>query len=244
MASLHARLLVCAVTVPLAFVVSSSGGERCARADVPRYDYGFGIGPSKRFLGDRANGAGDSGFGGMAMLNADVALAPLVRVGGYFGFELSPPPTGNVKEMFPFGARVTVTPPLESARFKLSLFAGLGYTVVYTHSYDTPLPVENSTGALVTTPGQLDGVSGSFFEIPLGARLSYNVRRGSRDGLDVFAELRGSIGFGFGATLYNFDDQGGRPGHTLTGKGIGTLTDNDGTDVFGMALLFGVQFDR
>ena len=74
--------------------------------------------------------------------------------------------------------------------------------------------------------------------------MAYHLRRNPRDGLDLFAELRGSIGFGFGATLYNFDDDGGRPGHTLTGKGVTTYTDNDGEDVFGLALLFGVQFDR
>jgi hypothetical protein len=240
MASLHARLLAFAVAAPLVYLAGSAASERRALADVPHYDVGFGIGPSKRFLGDKADGADDSAFGGMAMLNADVALAPLVKVGGYFGFELSPPPTGDVKEMFPFGARVTVAAPLASERYALSFFAGFGYTVVYTHSYDTPIPLQNSQGTLVSTPGQLSGVSGSFFEIPLGARVAYHLRKN----WDVFAELRGSIGFGFGATLYNFDDDGGRPGHTLVGKGVGTLTDNDGEDVFGLALLFGVQWDR
>ncbi len=240
MASLPARLLAFAALAPLVYVVGAVASERHALADVPHYDVGFGIGPSKRFLGNRADGAPDSGFGGMAMLNADVALLPTVKIGGYFGFELSPPPTGDVKEMFPFGARATWSPPIDSARFALSLFVGFGYTVVYTHSYNTPLPVENSMGALITTPGQLDGVSGSFFELPLGARATYHLRKN----WDVFAELRGAIGFGFGATLYNFDDGGGRPGHTLVGKGIGTLTDNDGEDVFGLALLFGVQWDR
>ena len=242
MASLHARVLAFAFAVPLVYAAAGALGESSAHAQffLPHYDIGFGIGPSKRFLGNKPDGGDDSAFGGMAQLNADVALLPLLRVGVYGGFELSPPPTGDVKEMFPFGGRVTFTPPLPSDRLKLGLFIGLGYTVVYTHSVNETIPLQNSQGTLVNTPALLAGVSGSFLEVPLGARLSYHVRKS----WDVFAELRGSIGFGFGATLYNFDDDGGRPGQTLIGKGVATGTDNDGQDSFGLALLFGVQFDR
>ncbi len=237
MASLHARLLAFAVVAPLACLALA---ERSARADVPHYDVGFGVGPAKRFLGNKPDGGDDSSFGGAAQLNADIAVAPLLRVGGYFGWEVSPPPTGDVKYMYSFGGRVSFAPPLESQRLKLSFFVGLGYTVVYTHSFNETIPLQDSKGELVNTPAFLDGVSGSFFEIPFGARLSYNVRKS----WNFFTELRGTFGFDFGATLYNFDDTGGRPGKALGGMSPATGTDNDGTDAFGLALLFGVEFDR
>jgi hypothetical protein len=170
----------------------------------------------------------------------DVALAPLIKVGAYGGFEVSPPPTGEVKEMFPFGARLTVTPPIASAGWNLGLFAGLGYTAVYTHSVYRLLPVRNSIDQLVYEPALLDGVGGGFVEIPFGARASYHLRKH----WDLFLELKAAVGVGFNGTLYNFDDDGGRGGHTLVAKGVQTGTDNDGTDVFALSLFFGFQFDR
>jgi hypothetical protein len=241
MASTHLHALAVALAaLPVAYIAGSAVTERSARADVPHYDIGFGIGPAKRFLGNKPDGGNDSSFGGAAQLNADIAIAPLFRVGGYFDWEVSPPPTGDVKYMYSFGGRVSFAPPLESQRLKLSFFAGLGYTVVYTHSFNETIPLQNSQGMLVGTPAQLAGVSGSFFEVPFGARLSYNVRKS----WNFFTELRGTLGFDFGATLYNFDDTGGRPGKALGGMSTATGTDNDGTDAFGLALLFGVEFDR
>jgi hypothetical protein len=221
-----------------AFAVASYA--RPSLADGVHYDIGFGVGPAKRFLSNKGDTGDDAALGGRAQLHADVAVLPLLRLGLYAGFELSPPPTGNVREMFPFGFQAKVTPPIESDRFKVYGFLGFGYDAVYTHSFSAIVPVQNAAAMQIPTPVRFDGVSGSFFEVPFGVGGSYRLRKP----WELFLELRATAGIGFGATLYNFDETGGRPGHSLVGKGVAVAKDNDGEDAFGLALVFGIQFDK
>src|SRR3954449_10750703 len=54
------------------------------------WDASAQVGIMKRVLVNRPSGGEDAGFGPQGLLAAHVALFPLIRLGGYFGHDISP----------------------------------------------------------------------------------------------------------------------------------------------------------
>jgi hypothetical protein len=220
------RLLVVAVLMLL---------PRAALAQV-HWDAAAEVGVMKRFLAERPQGGDDAGFGPIGQVNAHVALLPLVRVGGYFGYELSPfAGDASTRSLFGGGLRAKVMSPWPRGNVRGWLFAGFGYMAAYAPSYDTPVTVPSGiSGQTTAAQGHVAGAGGGFFEIPLGIGASYKLY----GAWSLVGELGVRIGLGHTGSAYE------DPGPTLK---IDGQPDNNvlpaGRDRYGTSLAVGIQLD-
>ena len=190
----------------------------------------------KRFLAERPRGGDDAGFGPIGQVTAHVALLPLVRVGGYFGYELSPMGgDAATRTLFGGGLRAKLMSPFPRGDARAWLFAGFGYMAADAPSYSTTVSVPSGiTGQSTSATGTVAGAGGGFFEIPVGIGASYKL-------YGPWA-LVGELGcrFGLGHTGSAYED----PGPTLAIPG---QPDNNvlpaGRDRFGTSLVVGIQLD-
>ncbi|MDB4933766.1 MAG: hypothetical protein JWP87_738 [Labilithrix sp.] len=158
---------------------------RTADAQI-HWDASAQLGVMKRVLGDRPAGGNDAGFGPVGQLTGHVALLPLVRVGGYFGHDISPV-GGDVsaRDLTWGGMRVKLMSPWPRGNLRAWLFAGFGYAGVYQRS-------------TVHGPLVVDGAGGSSFEVPFGLGASYKLRKP----WELCAELGGRTAFGYTGSVY------------------------------------------
>lgn len=198
------------------------------------WDAGAQVGVMKRFLGGGATK--DAGFGPMGQLEGHVALLPLVRVGAYFGHDISPMPDPiGTRDYTWFGLHIKLMSPVPRGDFRMWLYTGFGYSLVYARSY--PLTVQLpgvSGGPSKPADGTVQGSGGGNFQVPLGIGASYKLRKE----LDLFGAFGAQFGFGFSGSTYE------DPGPQL--KIAGRPDDNAlpaGTVPFTLGLAVGVLLD-
>jgi hypothetical protein len=216
--------------VPITAAVAGVLAGPHARAQL-HWDASAQAGVMKRFLGSRAAGGSDAGFGPVGELHGHVAILPLVRVGAYVSHDISPQPGDTTAlQITSAGARVKISSPLPLDPWRVWAFVGIGYAGVYGPSFRTPIDV---AGARVDALGT--GAGGGFFEVPFGVGASYKLRRPWH----LTAELSGRGGFGFAGSV--FDTQNGRAGFAEGQPQL--LLSNPGTPSFALALMFGILLD-
>ena len=166
----------------LAAALVLSASRACAQV---HWDASAQIGVMKRNLVERpVGGARDATIGPAGQLTAHVALFPLVRVGAYFGHDISPfQGEASARDITWGGLRAKLMSPWPRGDLRGWLFFGFGYAGVY----------ERSTPA-----AGLPGAGGSFFEVPFGLGASYKLRKP----WEVCAELGGRVGFGHTGSIY------------------------------------------
>jgi hypothetical protein len=200
------------------------------------WDASAGVGVMKRTLGGRPAGGDDAGFGPTGQLTAHVALLPLVRLGAYFGHDISP--VGGVtsaRDLTFGGLRAKVMSPWPRGKLRAWLFVGFGYAGVYARSTAAPRVFPGPPGApSVTSDATVQGAGGSFFEVPFGLGASYKFRKP----WELCAELGLRTGFGHTGSAY------GDPGPEV--KSAGRADENappTGKDRFAVGLTLGVLVD-
>lgn len=219
--------------------------SRAASAQL-HWDLGAQVGVNKRFLGESRNDgtvfATNAGFGPTAQVLGHVALLPLVRVGGYLGYEISPL-TGDAaaRDMFGGGLRVKLMSPWPRGDVRFWLFVGFGYQAVHARSYRTNVAAQTLQPS--TTPSydiSVDGSGGHYWELPVGIGVSYKLRKPYQ----LFAELGARVGFSGQGTTY---ERG--PSATIGNLPPGALfpassrLDPAGDDRFSLGLSLGVMID-
>jgi hypothetical protein len=190
-------------------------------------DAGAHVGVMKRVLTNRS--AGDAGFGPVAEVHAHVAVLPMLRLGAYFSYDISPVSGVPARHIRSVGARVKITPPWPRGDLRLSLVTGAGYAMTYGPSYRI-----ETLGATPGTQDEIlvDGQGGQFVEIPLAVGASYKLRRP----LELTAELGTRFGLAPMGTLYEEPTGRARSGATA---GVPPL----GNDTLAIYLAVGLQLD-
>jgi hypothetical protein len=186
------------------------------------WDASAQAGVMKRVMVDRPSGGEDAGFGPVGQLTGHVALLPLVRLGGYFGHDISPIiGVGSARDLTWGGVRAKIMSPWPRGDLRAWLFLGFGYAGVYARSTTV-------SGAVV------HGAGGGFFELPFGIGASYKVRKP----WELCAELGMKVGLGHHGSAYE------DPGPRLTSPGApDTNVPPAGKDRFGLGLTIGVLID-
>jgi hypothetical protein len=221
------------VILLLCFIVGAViSSERIASAQL-HWDASAQLGIQKRFLGSRANGADDAGFGPIGQITGHVALLPLVHVGGYFGHDISP--VGDTARNITFGGlRVKGSIPFVKGSWRSWVFVGFGYAGVYQQSFDTTISKPDPLGGPPTRmSGRVEGAGGSFFDLPFGLGASYKLFKP----WELCAELGARAGFGHTGSVY---EQG--PQLTLPND-AGQNATPAGLDRFGLGLTVGILID-
>jgi hypothetical protein len=186
------------------------------------WDASAQAGMMKRVMVDRPDGGRDAGFGPVGQLTGHVALLPLVRLGGYFGHDISPI-IGDVsaRDLTWGGVRAKIMSPWPRGDLRAWLFVGFGYTGVYARS-------SARAGAVI------HGAGGGFFELPFGIGASYKIRKP----WELCAELGTRVGFAHHGSAYE------DPGPRLTTPGSPDANAKpSGTDRYGIGLTIGVLLD-
>lgn len=212
-------------------LVLALGWTRRAGAQL-HWDASVQAGATKRFLSSRPSGGRDAGVGPAAQIAAHVALLPLVRVGGYASYDLSPGPgDAGARDVFTGGLRAKVLSPWPRGSFRTWALVGIGYARTHARGYDTRIDVP--AGPRDAT---VEGADGGFVEVPVGIGASYKLRKP----LELTAELGFRIGFAHHGDAYR------SPGPALTihdvPPGSGTMLP-PGIDRFALGLTVGVLFE-
>lgn len=200
------------------------------------WDASAQAGVMKRVLGDRPSGGSDAGFGPVGQLTGHIALLPLVRVGAYFGHDISPlGGDASARDLTWGGARVKVMSPWPRGSMRLWLFFGFGYDGVYQRSTSAPRNFPGPAGMpTVRDDAVVHGAGGGFFEVPYGIGVSYKLRKP----WELCAELGARSGFGFSGSAY----QAPGPRVSSPGRADGNALPA-GNDRFAMGLTVGVLVD-
>lgn len=216
----------CALSFFAVFILAA----RDARAQL-HWDASAQLGVMKRFLADRPPGTEDVGFGPTGQLTGHVALFPLVRVGGYVGHDLSPLPGDGAARHVTFGGlRAKGMLPWVRRSMRAWVFAGFGYTGVYSPSYDTTFTVDGTGGG---RPGRVQGAGGGFFDVPLGIGASYKLF----EPWELVVELGARFGFGHTGAVYD-------PGpHVRVADLPSHVRAPAGLDRFALGLTVGIMID-
>lgn len=200
------------------------------------WDASAQVGVSHRFLADRPTGASDAGFGPIGQVTGHVALLPLVRVGGYFGHDISPMSGDASARQITFGGiRVKGMLPWIRGSVRAWVFAGFGYTGVYAPSFGTTFQLfDEGANTTTATRVRVEGAGGGFFDVPFGFGASYNLFKPWA----LCAELGGRANFGHTGSLYD------QPGPRVSIPGQASQNASPaGLDRFGLGLTVGVLVD-
>ncbi|MBK6692663.1 MAG: hypothetical protein IPG50_10710 [Myxococcales bacterium] len=150
------------------------------------------MGASKRFL---TSAFVQPRVGPAAQLVGHIALLPLLRLGAYGGYEVSPVGDGPARRIVSLGVRGKVDAPWGSRVLHGYAFVGGGFASVYGPSATVTLRSAGiGGGAPVTESATLPGASGALLEIPLGVGLAVRLRRP----WELLFELSGQGLFRFG----------------------------------------------
>jgi hypothetical protein len=154
------------------------------------WDAGLSAGAMQRFTTGRAPGFPFPVPGPTGELNAHIAILPLLRLGPYVSYDLSPFAGANAppaREFVEGGLRAKLSPPLLRPPWRTWVFAGIGYAGVYEPSHQVP-------GGRPSAPGE----GGGILDARLGLGIGYHLSRTWA----LFAELGGRAGIFFTGSLY------------------------------------------
>lgn len=206
-----------------------------ARAQL-HWDASAQVGGMKRVLGDRPAGGEDAGFGPVGQLTAHVALLPLVRLGAYFGHDISPlGGPSSARDLTWGGLRAKIMSPWPRGNLRAWVFAGFGYAGVYARSTTGERDLAAGPGmAPVRSSAVVQGAGGSHFHLPFGVGASYKVWKP----WELCAELGMSTGFGHTGSAYE------APGPEVSspGRPDGNVAPA-GKDRFAIGLTVGILID-
>ena len=191
--------------VAAAVVVCALSASPAAEAQL-HWDAAAQVGGMKRVLAVRPSGGKDAGIGPVGELSAHVALLPLVRVGAYFGHDISPlGGDASARDLTWGGLHAKIMSPWPRGAFRAWLFVGFGYAGVYQRSTSGPRVFPGPAGMpAVTSDAVVHGTYGGFFDVPFGIGASYKLRKP----WELCAELGMHTGFAFRGRAY--DDPGPR----------------------------------
>ena len=214
-----------------------------AAALVPRtahaqlhWDASAQVGIMKRVLSDRPSGGEDAGFGPAGQLSGHLALLPLVRVGAYFGHDISPlGGDASARDITWGGLRAKIMSPFPRGALRAWVFVGFGYAGVYQRSTSAVRNFPGPPGNIVIrSDAVVEGAGGSYFEVPYGIGASYNIRKPWA----LCAELGMRSGFGHSGSVYE------PPGPQVSSAGRANSNALPaGKDTFGIGLTVGVLVD-
>jgi hypothetical protein len=200
---------------------------RPSRADVD-YDVNLQLGYSHRFHSCPEGGCLTGSNGPVLLLQGDIALAPLARVGIYVDEELGVDGEPRPPFITSFGGRFSLTPPLPSDRMRFWVFVGVGFAAVYAPGYhqslpfqDTSSPTAQQNGGTINEDATIPAATGSFIELPFGVGGSYRLRRP----WVLLAELSGRPAFNCNGAFFDPTARAGfetAPPNTPTGVPVGS----------------------
>jgi hypothetical protein len=155
------------------FVIALVGGAlappRAARAQV-HWDVGIQAGATERLTtGDARVPASTPGPSGE--IHAHIAILPMLRVGPYAAFDLSPAPGRAARQIYAAGVRTKLTPPWLSSPWRAWAFLGVGFADAYSPRYARAIVAPSGP-----TDVFVDGFSIGMLELPVGVGLGYKVR--------------------------------------------------------------------
>jgi hypothetical protein len=151
-----------------------------ARAQV-NTDLGLSAGAMKRFTTNVPGGVSEPGFGPVVDLRGHLAVLPMLRVGLYVSYDLSPVADEPSRSFVAGGLHAKITPPLLPAPWKMYLFTGFG-------------------GGYVAS----SAATGGLLEVPLGLGLARKVS----PSWELFAELGGRFGVASFGQMYDASHAG------------------------------------
>jgi hypothetical protein len=175
-----------ALLVSISLLASQDGGAQV------HWDVGAQAGAMQR-LQTGSGGDGSSPIPGpVAEVHAHVAMVPMLRLGPYFAYDISPfAPSAGVpaRQITEGGLRAKVAPPLLTGSWHLWAVLGLGYARAYWPSH--------------TAAGKsIGGIEGDFIDLPVAVGAGYRLR-GPRDPWELTAELGGRVGLAFFGAMYS-----------------------------------------
>jgi hypothetical protein len=194
------------------------------------------VGATKRVLSDRPSGGKDAMIGPAVDLQGHVALLPLVRLGAYFDYEISPlGGDGAARDIASGGLHVKVMSPWPRGAVHAWLFFGLGYAGVYQRSTSAVRTFPGPAGGpSVQSPALVNGVHGGYFDVPFGIGASYKLRKP----WELCGQLGMHTGFGFRGRAYD------EPGPLVTSPGRDeSHALPAGKDSFAIGLMVGVLME-
>lgn len=224
------RRLLTTLAVAVALLLAT------ARADAQvHWDASAQVGFMKRNLVDRpTGGARDATVGPAGQLTGHVALLPLVRLGAYFGHDISPfQGDASARDITWGGLRAKIMSPWPRGDARAWLFVGFGYAGVYQRSTVTTAGMTAPAPGVAGTERVVHGAGGGFFEVPFGLGASYKLRKP----WELCAELGARAGFGHSGSVYD------SPGPRRTSESGESNMPPAGIDRFGFGLTVGVLVD-
>ncbi len=150
------------------------------------WDVGAQIGAMERVVRHAAPGAATPTPGPMAEAHAHVAVMPMLRMGPYLAYDLSPVAGAPARQMAEAGLRAKVTPPLFRAPWRIWAFVGAGYARTYAPSYHVS---SLAPGAGMLGDVLVGGAAGGLLDLPIGVGMGYRLRYP----WELFAELGGRV---------------------------------------------------
>jgi hypothetical protein len=153
----------------IAFVGATLAPPRRASAQV-HWDVGIQAGVTERLT------TGDAGVstptpGPSGEIHAHIAVLPMLRVGPYAAFDLSPAPGRSARRIYAGGLRAKLTPPWLSLPWHAWAFLGVGFADADSPRY-APAKGTQSGPADVF----VEGFSTGMLELPAGVGLGYKLR--------------------------------------------------------------------
>jgi hypothetical protein len=217
----------------LLFTLSLLGAAvvaRPARADT-NFDLSVQTGVGYRVLTNGLSGSWDP----MLLVEADVALVPMLRLGLYLDEEIAIDGEPRAPFMTGFGGRFKFTPAgLNTEKFRFWVFAGFGVTGVVAPGYTQSQFFANPNGpGGVSVQATDQAVNGYFLEVPFGFGASYKLR----GDWSFLAELSGRAALDSSGEYF---DPSGRPASSSSPVAAGDII---GTESIGVFLTAGVGVD-
>ncbi len=169
--------------VAVAGVLVGLGLSCEARAQL-KADVQLLVGANKRFSANVPAGVSQPGFGPSAELQAHVALMPLVRIGAYIGYELSPVGPHPARHLMRSGLQFRVLSPFLQRPWRMWLSLGFGPAFALG-------PADAATGVIAQW--------GRFFEVPVGVGFARRVW----GKWELTTELLARPAFGHGGALFD-----------------------------------------
>ena len=155
------------------------------------WDIGAAVGVMQRVTPDRDAGVPLPQAGPMGELHAHVALVPMLRLGPYLAYDLSP--GAPDRQTTGAGLRAKLTPPLLPRPWRAWTFLEFGYARSYLPSHALAPTPSSGTG------GEVGGMEGDFLDAALGIGVGAKLR----GPWGLFAELAARTGFLFWGALYD-----------------------------------------
>jgi hypothetical protein len=205
-------------------------GARPASAQV-HWDMNVHAGVARRFFDTGLPEGGT--LGPMAGVAVDVAMIPLIRLGGYVDYEYAYTGEPASPHAISFGLRLKVEPPVNFGGVHFYGFAGFGGAQLVAPGYDQILPGTSPDG--VQNPVvHYSATTGTVLEVPFGVGAGWRFARP----WELLLELQGRLGV---ASLGDYFSDTGRPGDAQGYANPGKVI---GTDTLGVFATIGIGFDR